>query len=206
MNLKCNFNGLRYIPPSKVGGGAASNSCIAKTSRSFFKMCKFFDIYETGREASCPILYLFDDAVSAFFRKCKVRYFENDKGKMLAGYSYKMRKNHLGEKSMYIDGLARDLTDNTSKKIMPKVYEDIKKTAVEKEAKEITLFTYASDKYLRQNYEKLGFKVDEKCNAEKLYLMRVSTEKFINNIYFKVRKYKEALGLDSILKTKKNHI
>lgn len=184
MNLKCNLNGLQYIPPSKVGSGASSNSCIAKSSRSFLKMCKFFDIYEIGREASYPILFLFDDAVSAFFRKCKVRYFENNKGKMLAGYTYKLRKNHLGEKSMYIDGLARDLTDNTSKKIMPKVYEDIKQTAKDKEVKEITLFSYASDKYLRYNYEKLGFKTDERCIVDKLYLMRVRVEDFINNKCF----------------------
>lgn len=202
MNLKCNLNGLRYIPPSKVGGGASSNSCIAKTSRSFFKLCNFFDIYETGRESSYPILFMLDDAVSAFFRKCKVRYFENDKGKMLAGYSYKLRKNRFGEKSMYIDGLARDLIDNTSKKIMPKVYEDIKKTAIKEEAKEITLFSYASDKYLRHNYEKLGFKTDERCIVEKLYLMRVRVEDFINNKYYQIRKYKEAVGLDSILRTK----
>lgn len=202
MNLKCNLNGLRYIPPSKLGEGACFNSCIAKTSRSFFKMCKFFDIYETGRESSYPILFMLDDAVSAFFRKCKVRYFENDKGKMLAGYSYKLRKNHLGEKSMYIDGLARDFKDCSSKKIMSKVYEDIKQTAKDKEVKEITLFSYASDKYLRHNYEKLGFKTDERCIVDKLYLMRVRVEDFINNKCFQIRKYKEAVGLDSILRTK----
>ena len=53
---------------------------------------------------------------------------------------------------------------------------------------------------LFRSYGRLGFTVDEKCFVEKLYLMRVRTEEFLKNKYFQIRKYKEVLGVDSILR------
>ena len=134
-----------------------------------------------------------------------MRIINDSNNEIIAGYAYKLRKNSKGEKSIYIDGIARKISDNNSKKVMTDMYEDIKSTAKKHNAQEITLFSYATDRNLRHNYRRLGFKIDEKCIVEKLYLMRVRTKNFLNNTYFKLRKYKEALGVDSILRINNNN-
>lgn len=137
-------------------------------------------MYERGRKVKSPFSSMIVDAMYAIFTNCRLKIFKNKKGDMLAGYSYMLRKN--------------------SKHVMTNVYEDIKSVAQKNNVKEITLFNYAKDKNLRHNYGRLGFTVDEKCFVEKLYLMRVRTEEFLKNKYFQIRKYKEALAVDSILR------
>lgn len=196
MSLKCNFSALKYCYNPDMTGK------IGKTSFSVNKLGKFFYTYGKGRNNRFPVLEAAFDSVSAILNNERLRIFEDSNGKIIAGYAYKLRKNKLGDRSMYIDGLARDLENKSSKEIMTYVYDDIKKTAIKVKAKEITLFVYASDPRLKQNYSRLGFSEDKKCYVEKLYLMRVKTKDFLNNAYFKLRKLKELSGIKSVLQNK----
>ena len=55
------------------------------------------------------------------------------------------------------------------------------KIAINKNAKELSLYSKANESALRKNYKKLGFQKDEKEYIEGAYLMRVNTNNFINN-------------------------
>lgn len=200
MKISFKVNELKYAPLAKVGGGAKIQGFNVMDSRSLIDFSKFFLMYERGRKVKSPFSSMIVDAMYAIFTNCRLKIFKNKKGDMLAGYSYMLRKNSKGEKSLYLDGLSRNLDNKNSKHVMTNVYEDIKSVAQKNNVKEITLFNYAKDKNLRHNYGRLGFTVDEKCFVEKLYLMRVRTEEFLKNKYFQIRKYKEALGVDSILR------
>ncbi|HIS37284.1 TPA: hypothetical protein IAC10_11780 [Candidatus Scatousia excrementigallinarum] len=190
-----NINALTYKP-------LTTNTYKMKSSLSIKKLYKFFEMYGRGRNEKALHLRTFQDSLSAVTRGCGLRVMEDAEGNLLAGYTYKMRKNKLEEKSMYIDGLARNLSEDKkeiTKGIMTSVYEDIKQLAQKKKAREITLFVYAGERGLKKNYQRLGFYEDPKCNINKVYLMRVRTKDFINNLYFKCRKYKEALNIKSII-------
>lgn len=190
-----NIKGLTYNPENK-------HIYKMKSSLSPVKLFKFFEIYGRGRDENLLYLRTLQDSFSAMSRGCGLRIIEDENGNLLAGYTYKMRKNKLDEKSMYIDGLARNLSEDKkeiTKNLMTGVYEDIKKTAQKKKAKEVTLFVYAGENGLKKNYESLGFKEDAKCNIQKVYLMRVRVQDFLDNLYFKCRKYKETAGINSLL-------
>ena len=78
------------------------------------------------------------------------------------------------------------------------IYDDMKKLAIKNNAKEITLFVFARDTKLRKNYESLGFVLDEKSEIPRAYVMRARVDKFLNNVYYKFRKYKALLNISSI--------
>ena len=190
-----NISALTYKP-------CPLNRYKMKSSLSLKKLYRFFEMYGRGRNEKALHLRTVQNSVSAVTRGCGLRIIEDEKGNILAGYTYKIRKNKLEEKSMYIDGLARNLSDDKkdiTKDLMTQVYEDIKKTALKKKAKEVTLFVYAGENGLKKNYQRLGFYEDAKCNINKVYLMRVRLQDFLNNLYFKCRKYKEALNIKSMI-------
>lgn len=190
-----NIQKLTYNPIIK-------NQQPIRSSLSVKKFFKFFQVYRKGRNDRFLNLIAIVDTCSSMSNGCGLRIAEDSKGNILAGYTYKIRKNRLEERSMYIDGLARNLSDDKneiSKNLMTKIYEDIKKTAIKKRVKEITLFVHAGDDGLKRNYKRLGFKEDHRCNIEKVYLMRVRLEDFLNNAYFKCRKFKELINIKSFI-------
>lgn len=190
-----NIQRLTYKP-------LVQNSQKIKSSHSVKKFFNFFQIYGKGRKELFLNLRAIVDTCSSISNGCGLRIAEDSKGNILAGYTYKIRKNRLEERSMYIDGLARNLSDSkkdVSKNLMTEIYEDMKKTAIKKKVKEITLFVHAGEDGLKSNYKKLGFKEDHRCNIEKVYLMRVRLEDFLNNTYFKCRKFKELMNLKSFI-------
>lgn len=190
-----NIQRLTYNP-------AIQNSQTIRSSLSVKKLFNFFQMYGKGRNEKVLNLRAFVDSFSAISNGCGLRIAEDKQGNILAGYTYKIRKNRLEERSMYIDGLARNLDENKkniSKNLMTEIYEDIKKTAIKKKVKEITLFVYAGENGLKRNYQRLGFKEDHRCNIEKVYLMRVRLEDFLNNTYFKCRKFKELINIKSFI-------
>ena len=193
---KMNITNLKYIPPK-------NNAYKIRTTYSPKKLYDMMKMYTENRNEKHKYLNILDYMLSTMLRGCGLRVIETPKGEMLAAYTYKMRKNRLEEKSMFIDGIARNFStekNQISKNLMSRLYEDIKKTAQKKKAKEITLFVYAKEKGLRKNYEKLGFKEDLKFYMYRVCLMRVRTENFLNNLHFKYRKYKETINLYKLQK------
>ena len=184
-----NFSKLTYINNKKIS--------IIKETRNPIRMGQFFDLYLKGRKEIPNLWYIILHVDYAYENLHKLRFLKDNK--ILAGYTYKLRHNRLGERSLYIDGLAKDLKNPKSKNIMPKIYSDIKNTALKHKAKEITLFVYAQDKHLKNKYESLGFKQDTRTKIEDLDLMRVRTDDFLNNKYFKTLQYKSVTGIKSIL-------
>lgn len=202
MEIKKLQNGLKYCPTIPSSNGKVGKA-ILKTTFSPKKLIEFFDIYGKERKEKFHYVKVFENFLSTVLLNFRLRAIDTKEQSILAGYTFKIRENKLEEKSMFVECLARKRNDDkkeVTKKLMTKIYEDIKKTAVRKKAEEITLFVYADESRLRHNYEKLGFKIDNKCKVEKMYLLRVRVSDFINNLYFKTRKYKESLGLDSILR------
>lgn len=198
MKININTNNLKYA----LNTSANKNHAALKPMRTTFSLNKlydFFDIYSRSRKEVFPKLKTIIYSVDTVFTNTHLRVLENKDGNIIAGYTYKYRKNKLEEKSLYIDGLARNTDNPISKTIMTQVYNDIKNLAIRKKIKEITLFVHAGERRLRDNYHNLGFETDHKCRIEKAYLLRVRVEKFLNNEYFKTRKYKEALGLNNII-------
>lgn len=198
-NLRLQKSGITYL-----GGGAPLNAVVIKKSSSPITLWKHFQVYESGREGNKKFFSILYDVLDSVFNFRSLKVVKNEKGDVLAGFTYKLRKNKMDERSVYVDSIARNQKaefNDYTKTLMTSVYSEIKKTAAVKKAKEITLFVYSGEKHLRQNYERLGFKIDNKCDVKKVYLMRTPIDKFLNNKYFKCRMLKEALGVDSMLRT-----
>ena len=160
-------------------------------------------MYEKERKESFRIFRIIENFISTTLQNFRLRVIENPKQEIIAGYTSKLRKNKLEEKSLFVECIARKRNQENkidTKNQMTYLYEDIKKTAKKKKAQEITLFVHADETNLRHNYENLGFKIDKKCKVEKMYLMRARVKDFLNTQYFKTRKYKAAAGVDSILR------
>lgn len=198
MNININTNNLKYALNTSANKNHAALKPM-RTSFSLSKLSEFINMYTTTRKEAFPTLKNILYFIETICSNKRLRILENDKGEIIAGYTYKLRKNKLEEKSLYIDGLARNRNNPVSKSVMTNVYNDIKKFAEKKKRKEITLFVYVKERRLRDNYQKLGFEIDHKCNLEKVYLLRVRLENFLNNGYFKLREYKEARGLNNII-------
>ena len=152
-----------------------------KNTRNPVELYRMMKMYSTERKESYPIIRAIINSLDIMLANYKMRLAKDNSGKILAAYTYNMRKNRFNEKSMHIDALVRNRKNPESKEIMPEIYNDMKKIANNKNAKELTLFNYATDKGLRANYSKLGFKIDESVYILKAYVMRVKTKDFLNN-------------------------
>lgn len=195
MNIKplSQINKFTYIKQS--------TNCKIKSSYSPNAYFKHYDLYLKGRKDFFHIINAFSYTLGTLIDLVGLRIIKAN-NKMIAGYTYKLRKNKFKERSLYVDSLARDFLNPKSKPAMLELYQDIKTKAIKKKAKEITLFVYFKDKNLKKRYEQLGFKQDLTFYNRLIDLMRVRTENFINNSYFKTLKYKQLTGVKSILQTK----
>lgn len=185
--INSNINSIKTPPLAFKGAGRVVDELAIKRFRSPKNWINYFGVYEKGRGTTSFRYYaaMLHDLANGFFSNCKLRLIKDEKGNILAGYTYYFRKNKLGEKSMYIDSLARSKSSELgpkSKTLMPKIYEDVKNTALAKKVKELTLFVYAGDNKLRRKYESLGFAEDTKVFVQKLYLLRVRIENFYRQI------------------------
>ncbi len=150
-----------------------------KSSRNLFEIYRMMKLYSIERGDRFPTYEAIMNSLNSILSNCKIRFIKNEAGKILAAYTYRLRKNKLEEKSLFIDALVRNRQNAESKTLMPKIYQDIKKLAEKKQAKELTLYSVSKDKALRANYEKLGFKKDEKVWITGGYIMRVRTTDFL---------------------------
>jgi len=125
---------------------------------------------------------------------CGLRTIKDNSNNLLVAYTYRLRKNKLEQKSLYIDALVRNRSENT-KPLMCRIYNDMKNIALKKQAKELTCYSVSSDKALRSKYEKLGFKIDPKVDILHGYIMRCPIKEFANSKWFQAEYYKEMLGI-----------
>lgn len=151
-------------------------------SKNPVKMYNMMKLYSRERSEKFPCLQALLHTFYAICTKCKLKAVKDNCGKLLAAYTYKLRKNRKGEKSLYINTLVRKRDIKNSKKIMKDLYNDIKVTAQHSDAKELTLFSELKDTKLQENYEKLGFKKDHKVFIHGGYIMRVRTKDFLKDI------------------------
>lgn len=208
-----NVNKLGNLIGKNIGNFNYKKSQSLNKTFSPIKLYKFYNLYSSERHETFrfinPIIYSLD----SIFNNCRYRYIGDESGNLLAGYVYKFRKNLRDEKSLFIDALARNKnlkSDKLTRNLMIQIYDDIKKLAIKNDAKEITLYVFARDTKLRKNYESLGFILDEKSEIPRAYVMRARVDKFLNNAYYKFRKYKALLNISSIfddpaLKSKLNN-
>ena len=208
-----NVNKLGNLIGNNLGEFNYKKSQALNKTFSPVKLYKFYNLYSSERHETFrfinPIIYSLD----SIFNNCRYRYIRDETGNLLAGYVYKFRKNLKDEKSLFIDALARNKklrSDKLTRNLMIEIYDDIKNLAIKNDAKEITLFVFARDTKLRKNYESLGFILDEKSEIPRAYVMRARVDKFLNNAYYKFRKYKALLNISSIfddpaLKSKLNN-
>lgn len=171
-----------------------------KNSRNPADYFKLMKMYSVERQENFPNISAFIYSVDSMLSGCSLRAVKDESGNLLAAYTYRLRKNKLEQKSLYIDALVRDRSKNT-KPLMHRIYSDMKNTAQNKKAEELTCFSVSKDKALRAKYEKLGFRIDPKVDILHAYLMRSPIKNFLNSKWFKNEQYKGFLGLDSILRT-----
>ena len=169
----------------------------SKNPADYFKVMK---MYSVERKEKFSNILAFIYSIDSLLSGCGLRAIKDECGNILAAYTYRLRKNKLEQKSMYIDSLARDRSKNT-KPLMHRIYSDMKNIAIKKEAEELTCFSVIKDKALRAKYEKLGFKTDPKVDILHAYLMRSPIKNFLTSKWFQNEQYKGLLGLDSILRT-----
>lgn len=150
-------------------------------SRNPVKLFQMMKLYSNERKDRFINLEALLNSFNSIFTRCKLRFIKDELGNLIAAYTYKLRKNRLNQKSMYIDVLVRDRENLCSKEIMPYIYQDIKQIAKSNNAEELTLFSLANDTALRSNYEQLGFKKDERVWVTGGYVMRVRTNDFLKN-------------------------
>ena len=153
-----------------------------KSSKNPLKLYNAMKIYSKERNEKAPFYKAFINSINTILNNCKMRYINNENGDLSAAYTYKLRKNSLGKKSMYIDILVRDKTNNQSKTAINKIYSDIKQIANKNKVKELTLFVNLNDSGLIKKYEELGFHKDEKLFIHGGYIMRANPEKFLSNL------------------------
>ncbi len=168
----------------------------SKNPADYFKVMK---MYSVERKEKFPNISAFIYSLDSILSGCGLRAVKDECGNLLTAYTYRLRKNKLEQKSMYIDALARDRSKNT-KPIMHQIYSDMKSIAIKKNAEELTCLSAAKDKALRAKYEKLGFKIDPKVDILKGYIMRSPVKNFLNSKWFQNEQYKGFFEIDSILR------
>ena len=143
------------------------------------KLYKMMKMYSKERKEHFPRIQAILNSLDTMFSLCRMRVAKDSLGNILAAYTYRFRKNRLGEKSMYIDALVRNFDKQESKNVMPQLYEDMKNIALKKKVKELSLFSAIKDKSLREKYRKLGFVEDHKTFIFGGYFMKTNTENFL---------------------------
>lgn len=151
-----------------------------KSSKNPVELYKMMKLYSFERKEKYPVLEALLNSLNSILTNCKMRLIKDKTGNLLAAYTFKLRKNRLGKESVYIDALVRNRTEKKSKSLMPYIYQDMKNIALENKAKELTLYSPTSDKALQKNYEKLGFKKDERTWITGGYIMRVNINDFLS--------------------------
>lgn len=173
---------LKYIPQEyKI-----------KNSRNPLNYIRMMKLYSKERQESFPNLFAIFNGLDSFLSRCGLRIIKDKNNKILIAYTYKLRKNKLEQKSIFIDALVRDRNKRT-KCLMTSIYNDMKNIAKKKKAEEVTLFSKVLEKNLRSKYEKLGFKIDHKANIPHGYIMRVQLKDFLNSKWYKLEQYKSKL-------------
>lgn len=185
-----NLSNLTYIP----------QKLKITTSRNPADYYRLMKLYSKERKDNLVNFRAFINAADSLISRCGLRVIKDEDGSLLAAYTYKLRKNKLEQKSIYIDALARDRSKNT-KSLMPRIYSDMKNIAIKKNASELTCFSVAKDKHLRTMYEKLGFRIDPKVDIFQSYLMRSPVNNFLNSAWFKLEQYKGVLGINNLLQS-----
>lgn len=175
---------LKYYMKINFQNVAVYNTPIKytlKNTRNPLDLYKMMSLYSHERKESFPHLRVLFYTIDTIFHNCKMRVAKDSFGKIIAAYTYRLRKNRLDEKSFYVDALVRNLQHNESKNLMPVIYRDMKAMAQRKKAKELTLFSGVLDKNLRKKYERLGFQKDERVYVYGGYIMRTKIDKFLQN-------------------------
>lgn len=168
--MRISFTNFSHITPK--------NATTIKNSRNPVELYKMMKMYSKERKDRFPYFEAALNSLNSILNNCKMRIIKDEFGNLLAAYTYKLRKNRLEQKSMFIDALVRNRTNPQSKQLMTDVYQDMKQIAAKKKAQELTLYSVSNDKALRAKYEKLGFKKDESVQITGGYIMRVKTPDF----------------------------
>lgn len=150
-----------------------------KSTRNPISLYKMMKIYSQERKEIFPYFQAILNSIDTMLNNCKMRLIKDEFGNIIAAYTYRLRKNRLGQKSMYIDALVRNFKKHESKNSMNHIYKDMKDIAQKKKAEEMTLFSGINDTALRSKYESLGFNKDEKTFIYGGYFMRVKTKDFL---------------------------
>lgn len=157
------------------------NKTAFKNTRNPLNLYRMMEMYSMERKEKFPRIQAIINCIDSIFHNCKMRVVKDDKGDILASYTYRFCKNYLDERTMFLDALVRNRKKPESKLFLSEVYEDVKNIALSKKVKELNLFSMAKDVNLRKKYEQLGFKIDEKIYIEKAYLMKVNIDDFIKS-------------------------
>ena len=150
-----------------------------KSTRNPIALYKMMKMYSQERKEIFPYIRAILNSIDTILNNCKMRLIKDKFGNIIAAYTYRLRKNRLGQKSMYIDSLVRNLKKPESKDSMKHIYKDMKDIAQKKKAEEMTLFSGINDTALRNKYESLGFNKDEKTFIYGGYFMKVKTKDFL---------------------------
>ena len=169
INMRISYNHINYT----------ASSVKIKNTRNPIELYRMMKIYSKERKENLPIIRAILNSLDTILSNGKMRLVKDNTGKILAAYTYNLRRNRRDEKSMHIDALVRNRKNPKSKEIMPDIYEDMKQIANNQKAKELTLFNYLKDKKLRANYSKLGFKIDESVKIPQAFVMRVRINEFL---------------------------
>lgn len=185
-----NLSNLTYIP----------QKLKITTSRNPVDYFRLYKLYSKERNADLVNFRAFIYSADSLLVRRGLRVIKDEDGSILAGYTYKLRKNKLEQKSIYIEGLARNKSKNT-KSFMHQIYSDMKNIAIKKNAEELTCFSMTTDHALRAKYEKLGFRIDHRVDIVQAYLMRTPVNNFLNSAWFKLEQYKGVLGINNLLQS-----
>lgn len=150
-----------------------------KSTRNPYYLYKMMKMYSQERKEIFPYIRAILNSIDTILNNCKMRLIKDEFGNIIGAYTYRLRKNRLGQKSMYIDVLVRNFKIPESKDSMHRIYKDMKDIAQKKKAEEMTLFSGINDTALRHKYESLGFNKDEKTFIYGGYFMKVKTKDFL---------------------------
>ena len=172
------YNNMRILPKTHLN---IPQNVKLHSSKNPIELFRLMRMYSKERKEKYVYINAIANCINAILTNCRVKVMKDKMNNFIAGYTYRLRKNRMWQKSMYIDALVRNFNHPHSKESMETIYHDIKSTARDKNAEEITLFSLLDDIELRKRYERLGFKKDEKTFINGGYIMRVKTKDFLDN-------------------------
>ena len=71
---------------------------IIKSTRNPLELYKMMKMYTTERKERFPYLKAFFNCIDSMAFNCKMRVIKDEFGNLLAGYTYRLRKNRLEQK------------------------------------------------------------------------------------------------------------